>query len=106
MLPNLKTLNLQDNCFSIQGIRDLALFLESFRKQNVEHVYIHQTGLIEALGVVGPDKTPVTILTVDISANFKEVFPLEQQSVTSLDGKADRRTKKKHQKLPKIPKSS
>ena len=45
-------LELRKNNISIDGIRALALELESTGTRGIEHVYIHRDGMIEAIGAV------------------------------------------------------
>ena len=47
-----RLLELRKNNISIDGIRALALELESTGTRGIEHVYIHRDGMIEAIGAV------------------------------------------------------
>jgi len=67
-LPRLRFLDLRSNQLSIEGIRNVALFLESsgLRGGCVNHVYVHRDGQIEAISGTH------TVLTVDARLNFSD----------------------------------
>jgi len=92
--PRLAVLDLRRNQLSIDGIRELSLFLESsgLRAGGIRHVYVHRDGLIEAIG--NTEKVTMsserqassqlcTVLTVDARLNFDESGkPQEAQTVS------------------------
>jgi hypothetical protein len=86
-LPNLKLIDVSRNRLSMNGIRSLALHVECSKKwdelypgglaRDIDHVYIHQDGLIEGLGVSWDDsqsdRKTDTLMAIDARGNFTEI---------------------------------
>ena len=80
-LPQLRSLDLRRNSFSIEGIRRVAVFLEGagLRGGAIRHVYVHRDGQIEAIGDPldgSPSGSkPATLLSIDFRENVSEEVP-------------------------------
>ena len=90
-------LELRKNNISIDGIRALALELESTGTRGIEHVYIHRDGMIEAIGAVvstlpssegnSPENSQSnTIVRIDARENCAIVQT--QENVSKVSGEA------------------